>query len=60
MSVEVFEDHSPDVDITFTKGDLRDAVPHDNRDLACYGGKDCPSGAGRSRKFGGCDVLVDF
>ena len=30
MSVEVFEDHSPDVDITFTKGDLRDVVPHDN------------------------------
>ena len=30
MSVEVFEDHSPNVDITFTKGDLRDVVPHDN------------------------------
>ena len=30
MSVEVFEDHSPDVDITFTKGDLKDVVPHDN------------------------------
>jgi len=30
MSVEVFEDHSPDVDITFTKEDLRDVVPHDN------------------------------
>jgi len=30
MSVEVFEDHSADVDITFTKGDLRDVVPHDN------------------------------
>ncbi|XP_068480871.1 uncharacterized protein [Phaseolus vulgaris] len=30
MSVEVFEDHSPDVDITFTKDDLRDVVPHDN------------------------------
>ena len=30
MSVEIFEDHSPDVDITFTKGDLRDMVPHDN------------------------------
>ena len=30
MLVEVFEDHSPDVDITFTKGDLRDVVPHDN------------------------------
>ncbi|XP_068476865.1 uncharacterized protein [Phaseolus vulgaris] len=30
MSVEVFEDHSPDVDIMFTKGDLRDVVPHDN------------------------------
>jgi len=29
-SVEVFEDHSPDMDITFTKGDLRDVVPHDN------------------------------
>jgi len=30
MSVEVFEDHSPDMDITLTKGDLRDVVPHDN------------------------------
>ncbi|XP_068476881.1 uncharacterized protein [Phaseolus vulgaris] len=30
MSVEDFEDHSPDVDITFTKEDLRDVVPHDN------------------------------
>ncbi|XP_068477159.1 uncharacterized protein [Phaseolus vulgaris] len=30
MSVEVFKDHSPDVDITFTKGDLKDVVPHDN------------------------------
>ena len=30
MSVEVFEDHSPDVDITFTKEDRRDMVPHDN------------------------------
>ncbi|XP_068476521.1 uncharacterized protein [Phaseolus vulgaris] len=30
MSVEVFEDHSPDVYITFTKEDLRDVVPHDN------------------------------
>ncbi|XP_068473781.1 uncharacterized protein [Phaseolus vulgaris] len=30
MSVEVFEDHSPDVDITFTKEDLRGVVPHDN------------------------------
>ena len=30
MSVEVFEDHSPDVDITFIKGDLGDVVPHDN------------------------------
>ncbi|XP_068498825.1 uncharacterized protein [Phaseolus vulgaris] len=30
MSVEVFEDHSPDVDIMFTKDDLRDVVPHDN------------------------------
>ncbi|XP_068466368.1 uncharacterized protein [Phaseolus vulgaris] len=30
MSVEVFEDHSPDVDITFTKEDLRDVVSHDN------------------------------
>jgi len=29
MLVEVFEDHSPDVDIMFTKDDLRD-VPHDN------------------------------
>jgi len=30
MSVEAFEDHSPDVDIMFTKEDLRDVVPHDN------------------------------
>jgi len=30
MSVEAFEDHSPDVNITFTKEDLRDVVPHDN------------------------------
>jgi len=30
MSVEIVEDHSPDVDIMFTKGDLRDVVPHDN------------------------------
>jgi len=30
MSVEIFEDHSPNVDITFTKGDLKDVVPHDN------------------------------
>ncbi|XP_068503739.1 uncharacterized protein [Phaseolus vulgaris] len=30
MSVEVFEDHSPDVDITFTKEDLRDVVLHDD------------------------------
>ena len=30
MTVEMFEDHSPDVDITFTKQDLRDVVPHDN------------------------------
>ena len=30
MAVNVFEDHSPDVDITFTKEDLRDVVPHDN------------------------------
>ena len=30
MSVEAFEDHSPDVDIMFTKEDLRDIVPHDN------------------------------
>jgi len=30
MLVEVFEDHSLDVDITFTKEDLRDVVPHDN------------------------------
>jgi len=33
MSVEFFEDHSPDVDITFTKGDLRDVVPHDNNPI---------------------------
>ena len=30
MAVDVFEDHSPDVDITFTKEDLGDVVPHDN------------------------------
>ena len=30
MAVNVFKDHSPDVDITFTKEDLRDVVPHDN------------------------------
>jgi len=30
MMVDMFEDHSPDVDITFTKEDLRDVVPHDN------------------------------
>ncbi|XP_068476196.1 uncharacterized protein [Phaseolus vulgaris] len=30
MAVDVFEDHSPDMDITFTKEDLRDVVPHDN------------------------------
>jgi len=30
MSVEAFEDRLPDVDITFTKEDLRDVVPHDN------------------------------
>ena len=30
MSVEAFKDHSPNVDITFTKEDLRDVVPHDN------------------------------
>ena len=30
MAVDVFEDHLPDVDITFTKEDLRDVVPHDN------------------------------
>jgi len=30
MAVDVFEDHSPDVDITFTKEDLRDVVLHDN------------------------------
>jgi len=28
--METFEDHSPDVDIAFTKGDLMDVVPHDN------------------------------
>jgi len=28
--LHVFEDHSLDVDITFTKEDLRDVVPHDN------------------------------
>ena len=26
----MFEDHSPDVDITFTREYLRDVVPHDN------------------------------
>ena len=30
MMVDMFKDHSPDVDITFTKEDLRDVVPHDN------------------------------
>ena len=30
MTVDMFEDHSPEVDITFTKQDLRDVVPHDN------------------------------
>ena len=30
MAVDVFEDHSPYVDITFKKEDLRDVVPHDN------------------------------
>ena len=30
MTVDVFEDHSPDVDITFPKEDLMDVVPHDN------------------------------
>ena len=31
MTVDsVEEDHSPDADITFTKADLRDVVPHDN------------------------------
>jgi len=30
MTVDMFEDHSLDVDITFTKEDLRDVVPHDN------------------------------
>ena len=30
MAVDEFEDHLPDVDITFTKEDLRDFVPHDN------------------------------
>jgi len=30
MTVDMFEDHSPDVDITFTKEDLRNVVPHNN------------------------------
>jgi len=30
MTVDMFEDHSPDVDITFTREYLRDVVPHDN------------------------------
>ena len=30
MMVDMFEDHSPEVDITFTRQDLRDVVPHDN------------------------------
>ena len=30
MTMDMFEDHSPDMDITFTKEDLRDVVPHDN------------------------------
>jgi len=29
----VEEDHSPDVDITFTKADLQDVVPHDNNPI---------------------------
>ena len=33
MTVDMFEDHSPDVDITFTKQDLRDVVPHDNNPI---------------------------
>ena len=30
------EDHSPDVDIVFTKADLRDVVPHDNDLIVIY------------------------
>ena len=30
MTVDMFEDHSSDVDITFIREDLRDVVPHDN------------------------------
>ena len=30
MTVDMFEDDSPDVEITVTKEDLRDVVPHDN------------------------------
>ncbi|XP_068477092.1 uncharacterized protein [Phaseolus vulgaris] len=30
MTVDTVEDHIPDADITFTKADLQDVVPHDN------------------------------
>ena len=62
MSVEVFEDNSPDVDITFTKEDLRDVVPHERShcDLTRHGRKNGSSGLGRSRELGRCDVLADL
>ena len=33
MTVDTVEDHVPDADITFTKADLQDVVPHDNLSL---------------------------
>ena len=54
MAVETFEDHSPDVDITFTKENLRDVVPHDN-DLIVVS-----LVTAMSRKLGRCHVLADF
>ena len=63
MTVDMFEDHSPDVDITFTREDLRDVVPHDNDPIVisfCYGGKEGPQGTGEPRKLGRCNVLADF
>jgi len=52
MSVEVFEDHSPDVDITFTKEDLRDVVPHNNDPIVIS--------LVTARELGRCAVLADF
>ena len=60
MTVDMFKDHSPDVDITFTREDLRDVVPHDNDPIVIS-----LVTAGRKvhrvpRMLGGCDVLADF